>query len=402
MGIHILHVQHVMLLSVLTLLTLANAALYRGIRGIHWFTLYNICALLGALSVSLRGGLPDFVSIVVGNLFVISAYAALFFSLTELFGRQRRQLYLHALFIAIGVVTMVLYGSFEPDTRLRLMAYSFVLGCQQAQIALLILRKEDGSLRRIGGPMAAVVGALALTNLIRLIGVSYQGAPNDYLQAGPFLAWIVPINTCLQCGAMVSYVWMTSALLRRDLQIQASTDPLTGLLNRRAIQLGAEREIEGCMQRHCPISAVFLDLDAFKPINDTYGHKLGDATLIAVAACLQRGMRSTDLLARIGGDEFAALLPNTSLRDATDIAERLRIAIAELVVPYAAAPIRLTGSFGISQADEHVTWDLLASRCDQALYVAKRAGGNTVSNDSTMPAPGDPRGTLHIAQSLSA
>jgi len=275
-------------------------------------------------------------------------------------------------------VTMLLYDWIMPDTRLRLIAYSLVLGCQQAQIVLQICRKEDGSLRHMGSPMALMVGALSLTNLVRLIGVTFFGAPQNYLQATAFLAWVVPINTCLQCGAMVAYVWMTS------------TDPLTGLLNRRSFGLDSERELSRCAQQRRPISAFVLDLDDFKPINDSLGHKSGDITLIAVAECLKHSMRASDLLARIGGDEFAVILPNTPLAAAQQIVERLRTTIEALDIVDDDVHIRVTASFGLAQAKAFSSLDPLVARCDKALYAAKRAGGNTVAVDNVENLPSTP------------
>ncbi len=366
-----------MLLALLTLLTVANSRLSKGTKGIHWFTLYNFFALLGAVSVALRGQIPDFLSIVGGNLFVVAGYLFLFLSLADLFERKTYQFYLQVFLVLVGVVTMLQYGLIHPDTKNRLIAYSIVLGCQQAHIAIFMWRKEDAKLRLAGGTMALMLAALSLANFIRVVGVFYQGAPSNYLQAGPFLAWILIANSGLQCGAMVAYVWMTAALLRHDLQVQASTDPLTGLLNRRAIEVAAERGIAACKQAQTPISAVVIDLDGFKQINDSYGHNCGDATLIAVASCLQRGVRKNDLLARVGGDEFAVLLPETSIDEAMELVERLRYSIEGLEIVYGQVQTKVTASFGLAQAERSTSsWEDLVHDCDKALYAVKRAGGN--------------------------
>ncbi|RXH57885.1 GGDEF domain-containing protein [Granulicella sibirica] len=380
MGIHTLHVEHVMLLAVYTLLTVANSWLYKGTKGIHWFSLYSFSALLGALSVALRGDIPDFISIVIGNLFVVAGYFFFFLSLSELFGRSRLRLYLQGILLFGAIVTMVEWGSIHPNTRTRLIAYSVVLGLQQAHIAFVISRRQTAILRTAGAPVAMMLGLLALTNLVRIVGVYHYGAPSDYLKAGAFLGWIVIITSCLQCGAMVGYVWMTAALLRNDLQVQASTDPLTGLLNRRAIEREAEPMLTNCRQLSAPACAILIDLDGFKQINDRFGHACGDTTLTEVAACLQREMRKTDLLARLGGDEFAILLPYTPLEAAAEIAERLRHAVDILKIPCGEDGSGYTGvtaSFGIAETEPTTrTWEQLAMSCDEALYVAKRAGGN--------------------------
>lgn len=374
MDIHTLHIEHVVLLALYTLLTVANSWLYKGMKGIHWFSLYNLFALLGAIAVAMRGQIPDFLSIVVGNLLVVAGYFLLYLSLSALFGRKLWQLYLHSTLVFVAVVTMLQYGWFQPSTPNRLIAYSFVLGLQQAHIALFLYRESRGPLRIATGSMAFMLATLSIANFIRIMGVGHWGAPRNYLTAGPFLAWIVIVNSCLQGGAMVAYVWMTAALLRRELEVQASTDPLTGLLNRRALELAAEEHILNGNRTHSPISAIVLDLDGFKRVNDSFGHHCGDAMLLAISSCLQRAMRPQDLLARIGGDEFAILLPDTTYEGATEIANRLRVVILSTEIVYGRVQTSVSASFGVAQLQQPATsWEHLFMRCDKALYEEKRS-----------------------------
>jgi diguanylate cyclase (GGDEF)-like protein len=371
---HTLHVEHVVLLALYTFLTLANSSLYKGVKGIHWFSLYNLAALLGAIAVALRGQIPDFLSIVIGNLLVVAGYFFFSLSLAAFFGRKTAHFYLQGGLLIVAIVTMVQYGWLHNDTPKRLIAYSIVLGCQQAQMAFFLLRQKRDALRVATFTMSFILACLSLANILRVIGVSMHGAPSNYLNAGAFLAWIVIANSGLQCGAIVSYVWMTAAHLREDLEVQASTDPLTGLLNRRAIEVTAGQKILACNSTGSIVSAMILDLDGFKQINDTFGHHCGDATLMTVATCLQRGLRKGDLLARIGGDEFAILLPDTSLETATCVAAELQISIERAEVLYGPISTSVTISFGIAQLNPPVrTWEQLLVCCDKALYEAKRS-----------------------------
>ncbi len=384
LSIHTLHIEHVMLLSLYTLLTVGNSLLYKSMKGIHYFSAYTFFALLGSIAVAARGSIPDFVSIVVGNLFVVAAYLLLFLSLAALFGARRSNFWLQGALAFVAVVTMLQWGLFQPNTALRLIAYSIVLGVQQAHIAWFILHRQDGTLRRPGGPIAIMLAALALTNMVRIFGVSVNGAPSNYLQAGAFLSWIVMINSCLQCGAMVAYVWMTAALLRNDLELQASTDPLTGILNRRAMEREAERHIAACSAIAAPVSAIIIDLDRFKSINDSLGHLAGDRMLLTVATALRQGIRSGDLLARMGGDEFAVILPHTSLDEAARLAEQLRARIENLD---AGDNTRVTASFGLATSDPLApTWNNLVMQCDRALYTAKSVGGNHAASQPQLVA----------------
>ncbi|HMH13020.1 MAG TPA: GGDEF domain-containing protein [Edaphobacter sp.] len=378
MDIHTLHLEHVVLLALCTIITVANSSLYKGVKGIHWFSLYNLAVLLGAIAVALRGQIPDFLSIVIGNLFVVTGYLFFSISLTAFFGSKTTHYYLQGSLLVIAVVTMLQYGWFHNDTRKRLIAYSLVLCFQQAQIAFFLVRQKRAALRVATTSMSLILACLSLANIVRVIGVFMQGAPNNYLNAGPFLAWIVIVNSSLQCGAIVSYVWMTAAHLREDLEIQASTDPLTGLLNRRAIEIAAEQQILACNRSGLLIAAIILDLDGFKQINDTYGHHCGDYTLITVAKCLQNSLRQHDLLARVGGDEFAVLLPDTSLEAAIVIAGKLQTSVEQAKVNYGQDGTTVSMSFGVGQLHppDH-TWEQLVMCCDKALYTAKRSRSNS-------------------------
>ncbi len=374
MDIHTLHVEHVVLLALYTVITVANSSLYKGVKGIHWFSLYNLAAFLGAVSVALRGHIPDFLSIVIGNLLVVSGYLFFSISLTEFFGSRKRSYYLQSVLCLIAVVAMLQYGWLHNDTPKRLIAYSFILGCQQAQIAIFLLRRKRAALRVPSLSMAFMLSCLALANLVRIVGVATHGAPHNYLNGGTFLAWVIIVNSGLQCGAIVSYVWMTAAHLREDLEVQASTDPLTGMLNRRAIEVAAGQQILACNRSGAPISAILLDLDGFKQINDTFGHHCGDATLLTVASCLQNGLRPRDLLARVGGDEFAILLPDTSLEAAAAIVVQLHASVARANVLYDQVTSKITASFGVAQLQPpDTTWEQLLKSCDKSLYEAKRS-----------------------------
>jgi len=116
--------------------------------------------------------------------------------------------------------------------------------------------------------------------------------------------FLYSLTLAAQLGLSAVFVFRNASGLRQELEVQASTDSLTGLLNRRAIRQTAEREILLAGLQRQSISAILIDLDGFKQINDSYGHQCGDAVLIEVARCLKSNMRRQDHLARLGGDEF--------------------------------------------------------------------------------------------------
>lgn len=157
---------------------------------------------------------------------------------------------------------------------------------------------------------------------------------------------------------------------------QAFTDHLTGLANRRRFERQLEREVARTMRYGRPFCLLMLDIDRFKQVNDNHGHEAGDEAIRYLAKALQEGTRGIDLAARIGGEEFAALLTETSLSGALEVAERLRLAINTLEIPAAG---RIAASFGLAECPSSAQTDReLLAAADAALYEAKRRGRNRV------------------------
>ena len=165
----------------------------------------------------------------------------------------------------------------------------------------------------------------------------------------------------------------------------ARTDPLTGLLNRRAFLEIAIPLWNNAKRNRRPLSAMMVDIDFFKKINDTHGHAMGDKVLQAVSALLAEACRSSDFAARWGGEEFIILLPETCGEQAGVLAERLRTRIEEMRLGTLRKPIQLSASFGIAERGAHESLDQLINDADEWLYRAKEAGRNRVSGFSVLP-----------------
>lgn len=168
--------------------------------------------------------------------------------------------------------------------------------------------------------------------------------------------------------------------LNRELHGYATTDPLTRLRNRRQLD-GDVAIIWPSIRRGARCAVVMFDLDRFKRLNDERGHGAGDHALRLVAVELQRQVRGRDSVYRVGGEEFLVLLRDTTLEGGLQVADRIRLAIADLGLPSTAGahPERLTISGGVAVADaESDTWDAVVAAADTALYAAKQAGRNRV------------------------
>lgn len=165
------------------------------------------------------------------------------------------------------------------------------------------------------------------------------------------------------------------------MQLLAATDPLTGLANRRTFDEALRRDIARADRMHSTLGVLVFDLDGFQRINDEYGHGAGDQLLKAIAKMLRTVLRSTDIPARIGGEDFAVVLPEADLAGANLVAERLRSAVEETTVEVRATALSVTASFGIASVQGPgcaKAGSTLFARADEARQEAKRRGRNQV------------------------
>ncbi|WP_156524483.1 diguanylate cyclase [Halomonas sp. G11] len=171
--------------------------------------------------------------------------------------------------------------------------------------------------------------------------------------------------------------------LEEKLRAQAMTDPLTNVYNRRYLQAQASVEMSRASRHQTPISLIAIDIDHFKRINDEYGHDVGDEVLKCFTDLIKGLLRQEDLLCRVGGEEFAILLPDTPPEKARQVAERIRVAVEQTQVPieHDGVPmtIAITASFGVTHiADGEKTLKAAIKRADNGLYEAKSAGRNRI------------------------
>jgi diguanylate cyclase (GGDEF)-like protein len=165
-------------------------------------------------------------------------------------------------------------------------------------------------------------------------------------------------------------------------------DPLTGIWNARAFNETSEQVIREALRYGTPFSALFIDLDHFKLVNDTHGHEAGDMVLKEVAACLAKNSRESDLLGRVGGEEFLMLLPRTDLAGAVLLAEKLRHGIETLRLSFGETRIPVTVSIGVARNQpDHKSIADIKRQADQAMYLAKQGGRNRVTAFDYHPAP---------------
>jgi diguanylate cyclase (GGDEF)-like protein len=266
----------------------------------------------------------------------------------------------------------------------RLSLFAFQVGCALAGVtasAAIYFWSEDAfygplpylwpalyaftffSLRAAAGQLALIAALYAA--LLALRDPGYQ----------PVASWAATVVTLGSAGLLLTLARERLVALVAALSDDARRDPLTRLFNRRGFADAFEVELERARRTEQSLSVVAGDLDEFKRLNDSFGHAAGDQALQRVAEALQAGKRSWDTAARIGGEEFAVLAPDTDEHGAYILAERLRAAVEEGF--QRTGPTPLTISFGIVSYPVHgQTADALLQAGDQALYAAKRLGRN--------------------------
>jgi diguanylate cyclase (GGDEF)-like protein len=210
------------------------------------------------------------------------------------------------------------------------------------------------------------------------VGVAYawllsaQGTPTNAAAT----QWVVTVGTLLVAGLVFANLHSSLTRLVRELGERARLDDLTGLLNRHGLEDRAETEFARLARGSGPLGLLVGDIDGFKTINDSLGHPAGDQVLRRTALVLERETREVDAVARVGGDEFALLLPDVTFEEARAVADRLRLAVRR-----SAGDIRLRLSISIGVAVGPSSGETLAAlwhAADRAMYEAKRGGGDAV------------------------
>lgn len=234
----------------------------------------------------------------------------------------------------------------------------------------------------------AGVAVTAVTMLILVFGNQYQQVPYSVHALFTAIVSMGYLSLLLYVqGTRLSLYFARMRASNEQLHRLAVRDPLTDLLNARAYNEVCTSRLQQAQRASVPSAVLFIDLDHFKVINDSYGHLAGDEVLKAVSNCLNAHVRKTDVLGRIGGEEFCAFLPSTSSEGAMALAEGIRSAIESLMPEVTSDQseqttqrIKVTASIGVtSSMDWRESMQVMQRRADAAMYSAKQAGRNRVS-----------------------
>jgi len=359
----------------LVLIHISTPAL-RGLRAVCYG---YAAACVGIELISQRGHIPDFFSVLLSSLLLVLINVCLYRGLSELLCVKASYKWLVAGSLAPILIVTTYYTYVHVQDAPRLIVYSAVIFVQNILLALLILRNGSPHTRLPRFSMALLFLIWAGINLLRICFAMVAPHPSVFPTAVAVnsMVVIIPVLGAVLTG--LAFIWLAISKLQRELELQSRTDALTGLLNRRALDLTVTREIARARRAKAPFSTIILDLDSFKAINDRYGHDAGDLALSITANLLTESLRTIDLIARLGGEEFVIFLPDATCPVAAEVAERLRLCVNGLTVHHGENQIHLSASFGVTELSlEDLTWEDMMRRADRALYRAKNEGKDRV------------------------
>lgn len=349
------------------------------IRGVAFWALGALAIATGTLGIVLRDILPLPVSIIGSNLLILSGFIATWWGLETFF--DRRIPYRAGLAILlVGAAMLVQYGLIDSNSRLRIALLLILLALLSGLRIYSLLREIRPSTQFSQVLCATVFGCQTVLDLALSAALFMSPPAERPLAQMPLAGLVFLLLMLLSIAAVFSAVLLVNQTIAGRLQEAARRDALTDALTRRALDEAAEIEIVRSLRHDMPLSLLLLDIDHFKTINDRFGHPAGDAVLRQFTVTTRRCLRREDLLSRIGGEEFCALLPNTGAAGAAQLAERIRAAIADLQIDIDGQHPGLRVSIGVATLrNDGTEWPELMRRADDALYAAKRSGRNRVA-----------------------
>ena len=352
----------------------------RRATGMLWFAGSQVVGLIKLILQGLEGKVPAiWTSMTANELYLVSIamqWMGLYWFVVRKPFRHRR------LWIPIGLVLAAYTFTFLAKISYtgNVINLPFVALCGFSAWTLWKYRS---------GPFTAVARVSAVILCGQMCVAAYRAILTNMSYAQPWRTvdahsdprWLYSLAAAAflaACMAMCE-MWFLVTELQGELAGGRAPIPLTGALNRRSMEEIALRETARSLRYGNALSMIMVDIDNFKHLNDTRGHAAGDCALQALVRRLNCMLRQQDSLARMGGEEFAILLPDTTGEAALIIAERVRQTVAELEVPFETGPVRMTVCAGVAQLDLACGWEEMMRRADAAMYEAKQRGRNLVS-----------------------
>jgi diguanylate cyclase (GGDEF)-like protein len=361
----------------LLMLPLLGSLLRSRMAGVREWLIADIVLIAALPLLLLRGHIPDFLSIVVANALVALAGVTLYAGFACFLGRPARW---PAWFACVALTTPALayWRYVVDDIPMRVVLSTGFTTAICVAIAVVLIRHRKAVRARY--PYIATLGVTLVFAASQLVRCVYFMTLSHVPDALTFDSAMNVVLLCIGAAIMPVLLMCAMMMVHATLLAQArdavNRDFLTGALSREGFAISARRLLADADRNRSPLACLILDLDHFKAINDTFGHTGGDKVLREFVVLARGMLRATDALARIGGEEFAVLMPGIGPEQAQSLAERLRHAATRHVVTTdnGTCSYSLSGGLAIRQPGENL--DQLTIRADRALYQAKIAGRN--------------------------
>lgn len=366
-------------MSVVMLLVLTSLKA-SGVAGVREWRLANALAVLALLLFAARGVLPDLLTIEGANGLFLVTISLMYMGFRRHLGLPVpvRRLLAGGL-LTLGTVAAFHYG--VDSLEIRTVAVSLFHGTVCLAIGASIPAVCEARLRYAALFSKIAAFALGAAHAVRgLVYAIEAWLPGSFAALPVYNVIFVAIGTLALPALTLGAVMMANARILAAAAYAADHDHLTGAASRRAFFAVAEREHARSVHSAAPLALLLFDVDHFKRINDTHGHGVGDGVLRDIVARTRGTIRGVDCCGRMGGEEFAVLLPDADGPCATVAAERLR-SVLDSTFDSGRGPglqVSYTVSVGLAMLEEGESFDGLMGRADAALYAAKAAGRNTV------------------------
>ena len=353
--------------------------------GFSRWTVSLLFSALGWLLIGLRGLIPDWASVLVGNVALFISPLLVFEGIRQFYNKPARD-WLNYGLLGTLVIGFMYFMWVQPNVNIRVQIISALAMVVFARCAYELFANASAQLRSSSWFTGAIFAMYAVLLALRTLTAFSMPQLTSPLQANFWSSLVYMATSVLAIAMTFGFFMMTNDRLevelnraQAELHKMAMTDFLTGAYNRRSFSEIGQRECARARRNGSPLGLLIFDIDHFKDFNDGFGHLAGDEMLIAMVAACRQQLRQVDLLARWGGEEFAVMLPETGRKGTLKVAEKLRQSVAKLTVPGGTLHAKVTISVGgamWTEDDENL--ETLLRRADLALYQAKRRGRNCV------------------------
>jgi diguanylate cyclase (GGDEF)-like protein len=345
-----------------------------GLKGVRWLKIAFGVVCAGIIPALFRSWAPPFFSVIIPHLAVFLALVLFHQAVNDVLELNQRYLSLSAACGLALLSGLIVFAGGYANVEMRILTIDSAEALQATLSVLVLFRFRNSRLRSPVRLTGYLMACIVVIHLFRIVLTTVQPPQNDLTELSAGQAFILFLNFTLGLSAGLSLIWVAICRQRNQLHALMLTDGLTGLLNRRAFEEILELELADAQVRGRETGLVLVDLDFFKSINDEHGHSVGDEVIRRISSTLQSGARASDAVGRLGGDEFIIMLRDTSLPEASTVAERIRQQVQSL------KGLRLTVSVGLAISSATDVPESLLKKADEALYNSKRSGRNLVTS----------------------